>query len=117
MKKTILIALLFIGINGFAQTDNLKLNRKEAIRLDSIGQTFDKEKKYIEAVEYYENALKSDSTYGQAIYNLAMALYNSHIKSCNPLNLCNEFQKAYNYGARISDETLFFYGCKLKRRK
>lgn len=37
MKIIIFISLLFFGINGFAQTDTIKLVRKEAIRLDSIG--------------------------------------------------------------------------------
>ena len=117
MRKLFLVALLFISIKSNAQTETLKLNRTEAIMLDSIGETLFKVQKYQEAIIYYEKALKSDSTYGEAIFHRAMAINNSGIKGGNPINICAEFQKAYNYGAKISNEILFFYSCKLKKRK
>jgi len=117
MGKIILFALLFLGINSFAQSDNLKQNRKEAIRLDSIGEVLRNSKEYKEAIDIFDKALKIDSTYGEAIYHRALAIYNSGVKSCNPINLCDEFKKAMKYGAIVSKETLFFYGCDYKKKK
>lgn len=102
---------------SYAQQDSIKLNRKESIRLDSIGYELQKERKYIEAIEYYDKALEKDSTNGDAILNRAIAIANSGIKSCNKINICDEFQRAYEYGALHVEETMFFYGCILKKRK
>lgn len=117
MKPLFLMAMLFIGINGFAQTENIKLNRNEAIMLDSIGETFFKAEKYQEAIVYYEKALEKDSTYGEAIYHRAQSIANSGSKAGKAINICDEFYRALDYGAKISDEYMFFYGCRLKKRK
>lgn len=116
MKKFVFFVSFFIWINGFAQTEILKLNRKEAIKHDSIGETFFKNEKYQEAIIYFEKVLEKDSTYGEAIFHRVMAINNSGIKGGKSINICDVFQKAYNYGAKISDDILFFYSCKLKKR-
>ena len=117
MKKILIVALLFIGLKGNAQTDGTKLNRKESIRLDSLGMELQKEEKYIEAIEYYDKALEKDTTNGEAILHRAIAISNSGIKSCNKINICDEIQRAYDYGAKHVEESAFFYGCKIKKRK
>ncbi len=117
MKKLILLAFLFIGLNSFSQTDSTKIKRKEAIRLDSIGQVLHKSEKYIEAIDIFDKALKNDSTYGNAIYHRALSIANSGARGCNSVNICNEFKKAMKYGARVPEEELFFYGCDIKKKK
>jgi len=117
MGKIILFALLFLGINSFAQSDNLKLNRKEAIQQDSIGEVLRKSKEYKEAIDVFDRALESDSTYGEAIYHRALAIASYGSRSCTPINLCDEFQKAMKFGVVISIQELFFYGCAPKKKE
>ncbi|MFZ4401411.1 MAG: hypothetical protein ACOYO1_15355 [Bacteroidales bacterium] len=73
--------------------------------------------KYIEAVEYFEKSLKSDSIYGEAIYHHARAISNSGSKTVKAINRCIEFQKAMKYGAIVPKEVLFFYACDIKKKK
>ena len=110
------ISFFLIQIS-YAQHDSLKFNRKESIRLDSLGMELQKEEKYIEAIEYYDKALEKDSTNGEAILHRAIAISNSGIKSCNKINICDEIQRAYDYGAKHVEESAFFYGCKIRKRK
>jgi tetratricopeptide (TPR) repeat protein len=115
MGKILLFALLFIGMNSFAQSDNLKLNRKDAIRLDSIGQELHKSKNYKEAIEYFNKALKVEPENGEFIYHRALSLANSHHHSTDYSDICEEFKKAMKYGAVVSKEVLFFYKCDYKK--
>ena len=117
MKNIVFFALLFAGINSFAQTDTIILNRKEAIRLDSIGLQLHKLEKYKEALGYFNKALELEPFNGKIIYHRALTKANSHNYNTNYDDICDEFQKAYNYGAIIQEETLFFYGCKLRKRE
>ena len=112
MGKIILFALLFLGINSFAQSDNLKLNRKEAIRLDSIGKVLHTMQKYKEAIEYFNKAMEIEPVNGEFIYHRALSLANSHHHSTDYTDICEEFKRAMKYGAYIDNPTLFFYGCK-----
>lgn len=117
MQKIVLLVLLFIVLKGNAQTDGTKLNRKELIRLDSIGLKFHNLQKYTEAINYFNQALQIDSTFGQAILHRAISIASSGSKSDTGINICNEFQRAYDYGAKHVEEPAFFYGCKIKKRK
>ncbi len=117
MKKIMIVALLFIGLKGNAQTDGTKFNYKELIRLDSIGLKFHNLQKYTEAINYFNQALQIDSTFGQAILHRAMSIASSGSKSDTGINICNEFQRAYDYGAKHVEESAFFYGCKIRKRK
>ncbi len=117
MKKILIVALLFIGLKSNAQTDGTKLNRKESIRLDSIGLKFHNLQKYTEAIDYFNQSLQMDSTFGQAILHRAISIASSGSKSDTGINVCDELQKAYDCGAKHVDEAAFFYGCKIKKRK
>ncbi len=119
MRKIIMLALLLFGSNSFAQSDNLNHNRKEAIRLDSIGEVLRNSKEYKGAIDIFDKAIEADSTYGNAIYHRALSLASYGSRSCTPINICDEFKRALKYGAIIDEPTLFFYGCKdliLKKR-
>ena len=117
MKKLLILALLFITVKSNAQTDSTKHNRNELIRLDSIGLKFHSLQKYTEAINYFNKALQIDSTFGQAILHRAISIGSSGLKSDNGINICNEFQRAYEYGAKYVEEAAFFYGCKIRKRK
>lgn len=117
MKKILISVLLFTTLNSFAQSDGIEFNRKESIRLDSIGNEFHKLKNYKEAIFFYNRAIALDSTNGEAILHRAISLGSSGTMSGSGINICNEFQKAYDYGAKHVDEAAFFYGCKFKKRK
>lgn len=117
MKKLLILALLFITVKSNAQTDSTKHNRNELIRLDSIGLKFHSLQKYTEAIKYFNQALQIDSTFGQAILHRAISIGSSGLKSDTGINICNEFQRAYEYGAKHVEEAAFFYGCKIRKRK
>ncbi len=61
MRKLVLLALLFMVLKSNAQTDSLKFNLKESIRLDSIGLKLYNLQKYTEAIYYFNQALEMDS--------------------------------------------------------
>ncbi len=116
MGKLILFVLLFIGIKSFAQTNISKRYRNEAIRLDSIGQLMHNLKEHQKAFDYFSEAIKADSTFGDAYYHRGISLVYIHPTEFIDTDKCKEFKKAIKYGKAISEEELFFYGCDLKKR-
>lgn len=117
MKIFVLFILILMSIKSTAQKDSLNLNRKESIRLNSLGLKLHKGKKYIEAIDYFNKAIKTDSTFGDAYYNRAVSIINANKNEFIDFDKCNEFKKAIKYGKVISKEELFFYGCTLKNHK
>lgn len=111
MKIIFFFLFSSIILYSYSQQNFHYFKNDEVIRLDSIGRNLHKLKEYKNAIEYFDKALEIDSTYGNAIYHRALSIANYDSKSCSPINLCDEFKKAMNYGVIIEEPVLFFYGC------